>query len=330
MGGILYAAGEIAIFMLAATAIGFFLGRATRREPQEAPAHGPELLTARDRVRKLEADVDGLTAALAEARLQSASRAQARSEQAGEAAALDSRLKASESQIVTLERRLASARDQITHLLEERDQWEAEAGQGTPTKWERPRADVATLERDLMEARRRVAQLEAGSGAGSAGGDVSQGDASQGDAALAEAQSRLAEMRSLLDGSQARIAELQAERDGLEAELLRAAEAAAAVADGSVAELEGPAAAEIATIRMELARREVELAKLERVLSDARRLEEELAVRDDRIGRLEAELERHGAALAAGTPGDAAAIGVSSGGGSFSDTRFEMKPTTER
>jgi chromosome segregation ATPase len=323
MGGILYAAGEIAIFMLAATAIGFFLGRATRREPQEAPAHGPELLTARDRVRKLEADVDGLTAALAEARLQSASRAQARSEQAGEAAALDSRLRASESQIVTLERRLASARDQITHLLEERDQWEAEAGQGTPAKWERPSADVAALERDLVEARRRVAQLEA-SGAGSAGGDASQGDA-----ALAEAQSRLAEMRSLLDGSQARMAELQAERDGLEAELLRAAEVAAAVAGGSVAEVEGPGAAEIETIRMELARREVELAKLERVLSDARRLEEELAVRDDRIGRLEAELERHGAALAAGTPGDAAAIGVSSGGGSFSDTRFEMKPTTE-
>lgn len=321
MGGILYAAGEIAIFMLAATAIGFFLGRATRREPQEAPAHGPELLTARDRVRKLEADVDGLTAALAEARLQSASRAQARSEQAGEAAALDSRLKASESQIVTLERRLASARDQITHLLEERDRWEAEAGQGTPAKWERPGVDVAALERDLMEARRRVAQLEAGSGAGSAGDAASQGDA-----ALTEAQSRLAEMTSLLDGSQARIAELQAERDRLEAELQTAE---VAVAGGAVAELEGPGAAEIETIRMELARREVELAKLERVLADARRLEEELAVRDDRIGRLEAELERHGAALAAGTPGDAAAIGVSSGGGSFSDTRFEMKPNTE-
>jgi chromosome segregation ATPase len=120
-----------------------------------------------------------------------------------------------------------------------------------------------------------------------------------------------------------RIAALEAERNALadRLETIELVERPAALPAEAIPE---PDDEEMAELRSELHRRRAEIARLERVAADAARLEEELAVRNHRIGDLEARLE---ATAASQPPGDAtaASIGVSMGAGNYADSRLEFE-----
>jgi chromosome segregation ATPase len=116
-----------------------------------------------------------------------------------------------------------------------------------------------------------------------------------------------------------RIAVLQAERNDLMERL------ESTMADAEVDGVSANAAddEETAALRLELERRRAEIARLERVAVDAARLEQELAVRNHRIGDLEARLEATTATHSI-AEADAASIGVSMGAGNYADSRLEF------
>lgn len=69
MTGILYAVGEIAAFMVAATIVGFLLGRVTKRRTQVVSGdNGAELASAQEALRELEAERTDLREQLRDAK----------------------------------------------------------------------------------------------------------------------------------------------------------------------------------------------------------------------------------------------------------------------
>ena len=116
MNGTPYLVLQILVFIVAASAIAFFLGRASRRPIR--PVTTASRSDDRAEVQKLQAEKDELTAALTEARLQAASRG--RSAESNEVVSLTARLDASDRVVEKLEARLASSAAEIDGLQSER------------------------------------------------------------------------------------------------------------------------------------------------------------------------------------------------------------------
>jgi DNA repair exonuclease SbcCD ATPase subunit len=169
------------------------------------------------------------------------------------------------------------------------------------------------LERRLREASEQVAELQAERDALFARLEPAGGMTDPG--VVAALEERLVEAAD-------RIVVLQAERNELIAQLESVAADPESI-DGAPVEIFDDE--EMAALRLELERRRAEIARLERVAADAARLEQELVVRNHRIGDLEARLEATAAAHAI-TDGDAASIGVSMGAGNYADSRLEFDP----
>jgi chromosome segregation ATPase len=164
MSGTLFLIGEIVVFMVAATAIGFIVGRMTRRR-SPANMNVGEITALRERSSLLEREVDELTAGLTEAR--------AAVSRAGDGGELQSRAAMAEREAEGLERRLREASERIAALTSERDEWMAlaEAGAaevvGTPEATERVEAlspadleELETLRAEVEKRRAEIARLE--------------------------------------------------------------------------------------------------------------------------------------------------------------------------
>ena len=180
MSGTLFLIGEIVVFMIAATAIGFIVGRITRRR-SPAGINVAEVTALRERSSLMEREVDELRAALTDAR-STASRG-------AEAGELQSRAAMAEREAEGLERRLREASERINELAAERDEWMEVAAAGpaeepvndviaaesvaTPTaaeieeletlraEVERRRAEIARLEQVAADAARLESELAA-------------------------------------------------------------------------------------------------------------------------------------------------------------------------
>jgi len=305
MSGTLFLIGEIVLFMIGATAVGFVFGRLTRRT---RPAGNLREVTAeRERTSLLEREVDELTNALTEARA-----AAARAVDDGE---LQSRAAGAEREAEGLDRRLREAAERIAELESERESASERLREGSER--------IAELEGErgsdddrLREAAGRIAELE--------------GERDTQDRGLREATERIAELErqresedwdERLREASERITQLEVERDELLEQLTTPrAVAATDTATDSEASAESP---ELADLRDELERREAEIARLEQVAAEARQLEEALEAREGRIGDLEAALEATAANRHPGEP-DAASIGTSMGAGNYADSRLEF------
>ncbi len=174
MSGSMYLIGEIIVFMVLATMIGFAVARLTRRKAPAMPTG--EITALRERTTLLEREVDELTAALVEARAAN-----------GDAAALE-RAEMAEREAAGLGRRLDEAVQRIDALQAERDEWrelvesadaavmadvgepgesdgasEAETAEAQELRkeLERRTAHIARLEQVATDAKRLEQELEA-------------------------------------------------------------------------------------------------------------------------------------------------------------------------
>ena len=148
MSGTLFLIGEIVVFMIAATAIGFIVGRITRRR-SPAGINVAEVTALRERSSLMEREVDELRAALTDAR-STASRG-------AEAGELQSRAAMAEREAEGLERRLREASERINELAAERDEWMEVAAAGPA---EEPVNDVIVAESDATPSAAEIEELE--------------------------------------------------------------------------------------------------------------------------------------------------------------------------
>lgn len=182
----------------------------------------------------------------------------------------------------------------------------------------RERTSLLEREVDELTAALTEARLTADAGADAA--------ALQSKLAMAEREAEGLDRR--LQEAVQRIADLEDERDELRDAAAVAADDGTPVGAGhhgsDADDQDAIDPAELEALREELARRTEMINRLERVAADANRLQNEIAVRDDRIGRLEAALEAN-AANRAVAEGDAASIGMSVGAGNYADSRLEFE-----
>lgn len=148
MSGTLFLIGEIVVFMIAATAIGFIVGRITRRR-SPAGINVAEVTALRERSSLMEREVDELRAALTDAR-STASRG-------AEAGELQSRAAMAEREAEGLERRLREASERINELAAERDEWMEVAAAGPA---EEPVNDVIVAESVATPSAAEIEELE--------------------------------------------------------------------------------------------------------------------------------------------------------------------------
>ena len=148
MSGTLFLIGEIVVFMIAATAIGFIVGRITRRR-SPAGINVAEVTALRERSSLMEREVDELRAALTDAR-STASRG-------AEAGELQSRAAMAEREAEGLERRLREASERINELAAERDEWMEVAAAGPA---EEPVNDVIAAESVATPSAAEIEELE--------------------------------------------------------------------------------------------------------------------------------------------------------------------------
>jgi len=162
MSGTLYLIGEIVAFMAAATVLGFILGRVSRRS--RPSLNTAELTVLRERSSLLETEVDELTAALTQARVNAA----------GPDGTAQGRAAMAEREAEGLERRLREAAVRIRQLEQERDEWveiaelaeaDAPGPAGRPEGTDQPSdtvetSDLAALQAELARRTAQIAHLE--------------------------------------------------------------------------------------------------------------------------------------------------------------------------
>jgi chromosome segregation ATPase len=158
MSGTLILIAEIVIFMVLATAVGFGIGRLTRRAGSGPPT--AEMASLRTRVAELDHEVADLTAQLVEARLHGDRESDVE---------LEERAAMAEREAAGLERRLTEAVARVGELERERDEWiqlaeQAEAAAGTRDvdagDGHDASEDVAALRVELDKRTAQVAHLE--------------------------------------------------------------------------------------------------------------------------------------------------------------------------
>jgi chromosome segregation ATPase len=233
MNGTLYLVVEILVFMVAATALGFMIGRASKRSGGPSPLAAMTVRAEKAALRDLEEENDRLLASLAEARLQVA--ALERSDTSSGREALTARVAASDQEISRMQARAEEAAAHIEALETERDRLQADLAAQSAQTEEGHRAELDEL-RVQLEARTAdhtaaVAEVASLKAALERSRDLDAIDHESGGVEAQEAE--IAQLRAEMQRHRAEIARLQ----GAETKI-PALQAEVEARGGRIAELE--------------------------------------------------------------------------------------------